>query len=1377
MRKILGLDLGTTSIGWALVNEASKENEISSIEALGVRVIPLTTDEQNNFEAGRTITTNAERTQKRGARRTLQRYKLRRKMLIRMLKETGVITSKTQFAEEGRGSTHSLLKLRAKAASEKIHLEDFGRILLSLNKKRGYKSNRKANSEEEGEIVDSMGIAKELQRKGWTPGKYVYNRIQEGKFSIPDFYRSDLIEEFDRIWKRQQQSHPDVFLDLHKHELDGKNKNDTANYFQRKMGITRAEFKGKRNEKTEQLYLWRAKAVDEAIEPSITAEVLVEINNQINSASGYLGEIGDRSKILAFENYTVGQYLYKQIKENTNNRLKNQVFYRQDYEDEFDKIWDIQAQYYPQLSDELKEKIKKEIIFYQRPLRSQKNLISLCEFESEEIEITIDGKKKKQKIGPRVAPKTSPIFQEFKVWQVLNNLEISVDGDSARRLTEEEKVELYDALCLSEKLSKTEVGSILGHKRGIVELKNYEDLSGNITAAKLFEGFNKVVQLSGHDAVNIKKMNAEKVISAFEEIFKVLGIDTRILRFDPLLNAKELIKQPYYELWHLLYSYVGDNSRTGTEALVQKLKEKFGFDDEGAKVLSSIKFDNDYGRLSAKAMKKIIPFLKEGYEYSKASEKAGYNHSGSLTKEEQNNRVLKEKLDPIMKNSLRNPVVEKILNQMVNVINAIIDEYGKPDEVRVELARELKKSASERESMTKAINKAKREHELYREKIKNEFGLPYVSRNDLIKYKLYLELAENGYRTLYTDQKIEPRKLFSKEIDIEHIIPKAKLYDDSFSNKTLEYRNANLEKGDMTAFDYVAGKGSEKLQQYEARINSLRSLSPRKKKLLLMSEENIPKDFLERDLRNSQYIAKKALSMLQEVFRSVLSSTGKVTQKLREDWQLVDVLKELNWSKYDKLGMTYYVENKEGKKLKRIKDWTKRNDHRHHAMDALAVAFTTVSHIQYLNNESALSKKGKSIKGIRDKIMSRDDYGKMRFKPPMPVEEMRAQAKNHLERILVSFKAKNKVTTPNTNRIKTSNGTIEKFQNTPRGQLHKETIYGTTKQYVTKDNVRVNGAFDEESISKVAKKNYREALLRRLSEFGGDPKKAFTGKNSLSKNPVYIDELQMSKVPDKVKLVWQDTIYTIRKEVGPDLKVDKVIDPKSREILERRLAKFNGDTKKAFSNLEDDPIWYDEKNGIKIKRVKITGVTNAVPIHKKRDHLGQDILDENGQAMDAAYVSPGNNHHVAIYKDEDGNLYEEVVSFFEAVERKNQRVPVINSHFENGAPLLFTMKQNEYFVFPNEDEGFNPAEIDLFDPSQYQEISKNLFRVQKISSLTYGNSVIREFAFRHHLETQLNNDKRLKGKTWILIKSLEPLNSIVKVRLNHLGKIVHVGEY
>mgnify|MGYP003308970171 CR=1 FL=1 len=91
MKKILGLDLGVGSIGWALVNEAEQADEKSSIIKLGVRVNPLTVDEQTNFEKGKPITTTAVRTLKRSMRRNLQRFKLRRDNLIEILKEYKVI--------------------------------------------------------------------------------------------------------------------------------------------------------------------------------------------------------------------------------------------------------------------------------------------------------------------------------------------------------------------------------------------------------------------------------------------------------------------------------------------------------------------------------------------------------------------------------------------------------------------------------------------------------------------------------------------------------------------------------------------------------------------------------------------------------------------------------------------------------------------------------------------------------------------------------------------------------------------------------------------------------------------------------------------------------------------------------------------------------------------------------------------------------------------------------------------------------------------------------------------------------------------------------------------------------------------------------------
>ncbi len=133
MKRILGLDLGTSSIGWAVVNEAENNDEKSSIVKLGVRVNPLTTDEKKDFENGKSISTNADRTLKRSMRRNLQRYKLRRDALILLLRENGWISQETVLAEHGNCTTFQTLRLRAKAASEKISLEEFARVLLSVN--------------------------------------------------------------------------------------------------------------------------------------------------------------------------------------------------------------------------------------------------------------------------------------------------------------------------------------------------------------------------------------------------------------------------------------------------------------------------------------------------------------------------------------------------------------------------------------------------------------------------------------------------------------------------------------------------------------------------------------------------------------------------------------------------------------------------------------------------------------------------------------------------------------------------------------------------------------------------------------------------------------------------------------------------------------------------------------------------------------------------------------------------------------------------------------------------------------------------------------------------------------------------------------------
>jgi CRISPR-associated endonuclease Csn1 len=470
MKKILGLDLGTTSIGWAFVHEAENETEQSNIIKIGARISQLdnfdkvdkngkVTESKNpmeDFASGKGLSPNAGRTQKRGARRNLQRVKLRRENLIEILKENRLITEETILAEQGNKTTFETLALRAKAATEQISKTEFARVLLAINKKRGYKSSRKAKNEEEGQAIDGMVIALTLYNEKLTPGQYCLPILQSGKKKLPDFYRSDLQAEFNIVWSFQKQFYPEILTDELKKSLKDKNRNQTWAICQKPFNIIGIKRNGNAFEKKIEEYKFRNEAINNKIGLEELAIVLQEINNNLNQSSGYLGAISDRSKELYFNKQTVGQYLYKQIQENPHTRLKGQVFYRQDYMDEFELLWETQKQFHSELTDSLKEEIRDVVIFYQRKLKSQKGLISFCEFECTQKEIMFDGKTKLKTVGARVAPKSSPLFQEFKIWQILSNVIIRKKGTKEEFVFSlETKQQLFDELNIKGNMKKT----------------------------------------------------------------------------------------------------------------------------------------------------------------------------------------------------------------------------------------------------------------------------------------------------------------------------------------------------------------------------------------------------------------------------------------------------------------------------------------------------------------------------------------------------------------------------------------------------------------------------------------------------------------------------------------------------------------------------------------------------------------------------------------------------------------------------------------------------------------------------------------------------------------------------------------------------------
>ncbi|MCQ2256029.1 MAG: hypothetical protein MJZ29_11085 [Bacteroidaceae bacterium] len=490
------------------------------------------------------------------------------------------------------------------------------------------------------------------------------------------------------------------------------------------------------------------------------------------------------------------------------------------------------------------------------------------------------------------------------------------------------------------------------------------------------------------------------------------------------------------------------------------------------------------------------------------------------------------------------------------------------------------------------------------------------------------------------------------------------------------------------------------MQSYKARVEELfkaKQISKAKRDFLLMEESKIPADFLNRDLAESQYIARQAREMLLKVVRTVTTTTGSITDRLREDWELVDIMKELLWDKYDRLGLTETYTDAEGRKIGKIKDWTKRNDHRHHAMDALTIAFTKPAFIQYLNNLNARSDKGGAIYGIQQKELE-NRKGKLRFKAPMEIKLFRQEAKKHLSAIFVSLKPKGKVAT---NSI---NPAGKQKTVTPRGQLHNETVYGRILQPVVK----------------------------------------------------------------RGKIEYEE-MFTIRKAVAPDLKIDKVIDKRIREILQQRLAEYGGDAKEAFSNLDENPIWLNREKGIAIKKVKVKGMSEVVALRDKRNHKGK-VETENGQVVRTDYVSTSNNHHVAFYRDSKGKMQEHIVSFFEAVERKKQGLEIVDRYYkyDEGWRFVFSMRKNEYFVLPNPTEGFFPEDVNLNDEKYNEAISRNLFMVQAIS--------VKDYHFRHHLDATSVYEQTLKDLVWKRFRKPQDMEGAVKVRINHIGKIVQIGE-
>ena len=776
-----------------------------------------------------------------------------------------------------------------------------------------------------------------------------------------------------------------------------------------------------------------------------------------DSNSAYLAGIRANDEKLQDEHKTVGQYFAEQLRRNQSEsptggisyRIKDQIFSRQRYIDEYDQIMAAQRVHYPDiLTDAFIRMLRDEVIFMQRPLKSCKHLVSLCEFEKQEKVMRVqqdDGKggrqlvERKVKFGPKVAPKSSPLFQLCRIYEAVNNIRLTRPDGSPRDITPEERAKIVAHLQSSASLSFAALKKLLKEKALIADqLTSKSGLKGNSTRVALAAALQPYPQY--HHLLDMELETRMMTVQLTdEETGEVTEREVAVV-------TDSYVREPLYRLWHILYSI--EERDAMRRALITQLGMKEEDLDSGLlDQLYRLDFVKPgYGNKSAKFICKLLPQLQQGLGYSEACAAVGYRHSNSPTSEEITERTLLEKIPLLQRNELRQPLVEKILNQMINLVNALKAEYG-VDEVRVELARELKMSREERERMTRQNGERKKANDKVAEKIR-ECGL-FPTKSRIRKYMLW---EEAGRQCLYCGQSIEEEQCLREGgMEVEHIIPKSVLYDDSYGNKTCACRRCNKEKGNRTALEYIRAKGWE--DEYMERINGLldkKAISYSKHQRLRWLKENIPSDFLERQLRLTQYISRQAMAILQQGIRRVSASEGGVTARLRSLWGYDDILHTLNLDRYDSMGETERV-SREGETTEklRIKDWSKRKDHRHHAIDALVVASTRQGYIQRLNRVSSESEREAMSGEIEMQKATKTDKLSLleRWLTQRPHLSVRTVSDKVAE-ILISYRPGKRVVTRGRNiyRKKTADGRevtcVQRGVLVPRGELMEASLYG-----------------------------------------------------------------------------------------------------------------------------------------------------------------------------------------------------------------------------------------------------------------------------------------------------------------------------------------------
>lgn len=646
---------------------------------------------------------------------------------------------------------------------------------------------------------------------------------------------------------------------------------------------------------------------------------------------------------------------------------------RRHLEDEFAQLWQAQARFHPELTDKLRDTIF-ETIFHQRPLKVPK--VGRCLFFDEDR-----------------LPRAHPLTQRRVLYETVNNLKITAPGRAARHLTRDERDKII-AMLDGKKPAKTPGATKITLKSLAKTIKLAPDETFTLDTA-------------ARDAIACDPLRASLAHPD---------------RFGPGWSELDTAAQ-----WRLI-----DRLRTEQDPikLHEWLKAGYGWDDRRADAVARAPLPEGYSRLGESATRKILDALQSDVlTYHQAVEQAlGRSHSDHRTGEVLTahrpegakdhewplpyyGEILDRHVIPGTQEPgddditrwgrITNPTVHIGLNQLRRLVNRVINSYGPPDQIVVELARELKQNEDQKKDALRIIRRNTEAAQRRSVKLA-ELGIADTGENRM-KLRLWEEMADDPLHRVcpYTGTQISPSMLFNGACDIDHILPYSQTLDEGMSNKTWCLREANRRKRNQPPYD--AFHGTELWPGIEARLKHIPEHRRWRFAPDAMARFQGERDFVARALIDTQYLSRIAREYLDALFPKgghVWVVHGRLTEMLRRHWGLNSLLHD---------------------DLRDVGKPKNRMDHRHHAIDAAVIGAT----------DRAL------VKQMADLARAPEADGRelrARETPP-PFEGFRDAVKAQIDRIIVSHRADHGRIDP---AAKASG------RDSTTGRLHNDTAYGLT---------------------------------------------------------------------------------------------------------------------------------------------------------------------------------------------------------------------------------------------------------------------------------------------------------------------------------------------